>query len=330
MGNVLGSEAQESPEAKKSEQKESTNKPETKDNLPEKNGMEDVALEDAEEAKKEEEKFAPEPTDSLKIGNIECKTFSDEHFARIRAYFKIPNSFAADAAQFDFKKMAAAGGKGGDPMAKTTDKKYIIKEVNSDDHETLLEIAKGMAEHFIDKTEPSVMVPIFAHFTRTEKKTKKTYFAMTNCLTDPGPYKKIYDLKGCADDKLLTDKGNRVPEVHKRVWKAHLWCGCGGSSRSTYLKGKIEALHSPDLLMTKDQKNLLMKAIRSDCAFMKKYGLMDYSLLVAVVEKDVTEESTTSPASVSEVQAGTPLLCTVKDGKERKTYVGVIDFLQQW
>ena len=34
------------------------------------------------------------------------------------------------AAKFDFRKLAPAGGKGGDPMARTVDKAFFIKEVS--------------------------------------------------------------------------------------------------------------------------------------------------------------------------------------------------------
>eukprot|EP00511_Aplanochytrium_stocchinoi_P005077 CAMPEP_0204823828 /NCGR_PEP_ID=MMETSP1346-20131115/1904_1 /ASSEMBLY_ACC=CAM_ASM_000771 /TAXON_ID=215587 /ORGANISM="Aplanochytrium stocchinoi, Strain GSBS06" /LENGTH=408 /DNA_ID=CAMNT_0051950647 /DNA_START=72 /DNA_END=1298 /DNA_ORIENTATION=- len=266
--------------------------------------------------------------EEITVGGVKCRTFNDEHFARIRAHFGIPNDFAQSKDHFDFSNMIAAGGKGGDPMARTKDKKYFIKEVNRDDHNTLLEIAKGLSEHFIEKTKSSIIVPIFAHFTRTDKKSKKTFFAMTNCLADPGPYSKIYDLKGCADDKLLTENGKRVNVVHKRIWKLNLWCGCGGEDRTNYLRGKLEALHEPDLKLTKSQKDLLINAIKNDCNFMKKYGLMDYSLLVAVINhadgKDINAQTLT------EVGAGTALVAPDGNGKQRITIVGIIDFLQQW
>ena len=55
---------------------------------------------------------------------------NDEHFSRVRTHFGIPNDFADTAAKFDFKKLAPAGGKGGDPMARTVDKAFFIKEVS--------------------------------------------------------------------------------------------------------------------------------------------------------------------------------------------------------
>lgn len=77
----------------------------------------------------ERKRAASTPGKEILIGGVKCRTVNDEHFSRVRTHFGIPNDFADTAAKFDFKKLAPAGGKGGDPMARTVDKAFFIKEV---------------------------------------------------------------------------------------------------------------------------------------------------------------------------------------------------------
>jgi len=266
----------------------------------------------------------PLTVDVLTIGGRTYKTINDEHFTRIRAYFSIPDSFAASKDSFDFSKMAAAGGKGGDPMARTSCSGYFIKEMNAGDHKTLLGLAEDLAEQITNPDKPSILAPLIAHFWGEDG--KKSYLAMTNCMTSKGPYLKMYDLKGCADDKLLVDDGERVHEVHKRVWNLGLWCGCGGDPRSKYFNGKLEALHKPMLEVTLTQKKQLMAAIENDCAWLLKHNLMDFSLLAGVVETDPNESELPGRPSL---YAGSP--CRISsDSGTHTTYFGIIDYLQKW
>ena len=80
---------------------------------------------------------------------------------------------------------------------------------------------------------------------------------MTNCLVEKGPYSKIYDLKGCADDKLLINNGKEVPVVHKRIWKGYLWCGCGGKDRAAYFNGMLIAAISRTVNKNRNRKNVI-------------------------------------------------------------------------
>ena len=51
---------------------------------------------------------------------------------------------------------------------------------------------------------------------------------MLSCLAMPvlaptGSFSFQYDLKGCADDKTQKKDGAKVKEVHKRIFKVHMW-----------------------------------------------------------------------------------------------------------
>ena len=156
---------------------------------------------------------------------------------------------------------------------------------------------------------------------------------MLNCLntrfvTDEKiSFQKIYDLKGCADDKLLEDKGKRVPEVHKRFYSLNHWCNCYcdqglKTMRANYFNGKIEALYKPFIPITGSQKELLMKSVKADVAFLTQNGLMDYSLLVGVLEQPSKGNSPSSPTSL---RANIPI-----HTKDHVVLLSIIDYLQVW
>ena len=66
-------------------------------------------------------------TDKFNVGGEMCPTFNDEHHSKIRARCKVPDNFLQN---FDFSKMKGGGGKGGNPMAFTADRLYIVKEID--------------------------------------------------------------------------------------------------------------------------------------------------------------------------------------------------------
>lgn len=233
------------------------------------------------------------------------------------------------ASSFDFSRLAPAGGKGGDNLTKTDDDLYFMKEMNPGDHKVLVEpeFAKKLAAHVTSPEHPSLIAPIIAHFTHPGN--GKIYLALRNCIPNlPARLNKLYDLKGCADDKLLVDAGEKVPEVHKRIWKAHLWCGCGGEPRAKYFNGKLEALHNPHLPLTESQKKTVLEALHYDCEFLKSENLMDYSLIAGVC--DASEKVTELNPNI-DLYASKPL-----ESKHEKaqvgefTYLGIIDYLQKW
>mmetsp|Transcript_632 Transcript_632/g.817 ORF Transcript_632/g.817 Transcript_632/m.817 type:complete len:338 (+) Transcript_632:173-1186(+) len=268
-------------------------------------------------------------TKHLTLGGVKCETFNDEHYANVRSFFKIENDFAIDS--FDFSQLKPGGGKGGDPMKRTDDGFYFIKQMSNGDHKVLVDpvFAKDLAERVTDPANPSIIGPIIAHVSNPD--TKFTYIAMVNCLRHQGKYFKQYDLKGCADDKLILHDGQPVPAVHKRVWSCHIHMGCGGEARKTYKQGKIEALYNPHLPSTKEHKELLCAAIEKDCEWLKERNLMDYSLIVGVVDKAENEEYDVRDVRPDDpLYAGKPLVSVDPDGKTHVLYVGIIDFLQKW
>lgn len=193
---------------------------------------------------------------------------------------------------------------------------FIVKELSKGDHQTLLGITESFSEHL--RTGKSLLSPIFLHF--RDKATKRTFFAMRNCVGQ-GPFKALYDLKGCADDKTLEKDGVVIPAVHKRIWNVAMWSSCCWSSaRRRYHRGKVEA-RKAQLFVTSTQKDSVLEALRRDVSYLAGQRLMDYSLLVAI--KDLKNEGTIG------LPSGQPFIRQTKDGPVA-VHIAIIDFLQRW
>lgn len=259
----------------------------------------------------------------LTLGGIECVVLNDAYFSRVREYFGFDVDFAAN--NFSFDDLVASSGKGGESMCQTKDGQFYIKELNSGDHSVLNEakFAKALCHHIIEP--PSVIDPILTHFLNQENGNH--YIAMLNVLRYKGKWKKMYDLKGCADDRTIISDGSKLPVVRKRFYKPHIWLGCSGNNRKVYKSGKLEALHSPLLPITSENKELLLKAIKRDTDFLVKHKLMDYSLIVGVTVATEDQEGLDLKPE-ADIYAGKPMEAT---GEEKYVlYVGIIDFLQRW
>ena len=59
----------------------------------------------------------------------------------------------------------------------------------------------------------------------------------------------------------MVDGGEKVPQVHKRVWNLNIWFGCTGVDRKQYFKGKLEALHCPNIKLYSAQRDAILHAM---------------------------------------------------------------------
>ena len=100
----------------------------------------------------------------------------------------------------------------GDPLGfSAPDRRFIVKELNKGDHESLTDLTQSYIEHVTDR-KGSLLCRFYAHFAVDGK----NYVMMNNVLPPSGEYKAQYDLKGCADDKTLLRDGVRVRERASR------------------------------------------------------------------------------------------------------------------
>lgn len=245
--------------------------------------------------------------------NVEL--FNEIVFSALRAMASVPDDFINDG--WDFSTFQHGGGKGGSMMAFVEDK-FIIKELSPGDHKSLLELAPAYGRH-VNRGITTLLSPIYLHF--RDEESGKFYFAMKNTI-GKGPFKVCYDLKGCADDKLMEKSGERVKAVHKRIWNVGMWCGQRNwtEERKRYYAGKLEA-RSVQIGLLQEQRQNLLDALKRDTDFLAGHKLMDYSFLVAI------KESPPGSTSSNHLQ---PFRYLRSDGKEIAVYVAIIDFLQIW
>ncbi|KAJ1616863.1 hypothetical protein T492DRAFT_1104117 [Pavlovales sp. CCMP2436] len=261
------------------------------------------------------------PRSAFSVGGGEVQAFNDGHFARLRDKHKVHPSFLE---KFDIGSLRLFGGKGGNPMAFTADKRYLVKEINTGDHGSMLKHTLAIVEHQL--TANSLICPIFLHF----ELSRKTYVVMRNVLPSGTGviWHKKYDLKGNRDDKLLEEDGSDVVEVHKRCFHLHTcWYGCDAIpflttvARKRYYEGKKHAFETQ--FVTSDvQAAQIIAMINGDTQVFSAVGVMDYSLVVGILRQG--EHEPIPPAD------GLNQFVISYGGWTYIYYMGIIDFLQEW
>jgi hypothetical protein len=163
----------------------------------------------------------------------------------------------------------------------------------------------------------TLLATMFLHF--RDRKTGRSFFAMQNGI-GRGPFQALYDLKGCADDKLLERDGEPIKAVHKRVWNVGMWLSRRGWSeeRHRYYAGKLESRNVP-IQVTCEQRSQLVECLQRDTRWLTQNRLMDYSLLVAIRSGGPAASSDSPTRLVRRTQGGNVT-----------THVCIIDFLQKW
>merc|ERR1719265_2112597 len=215
-------------------------------------------------------------------------------------------------------EVALGGAKGGCLMA-FLGSEYIVKELSSDDHESLLRITQSYFEHV--RGDDTTICAILMHF--QDKATGRKFFAMRNAIGS-GPFLAMYDLKGCNDDKTLELFGSKIRAASMMLSHAGRWCGVYGSEYcyDAFSAGKWAAARV-NLVVTETQRKDVLRRIRRDTDWLKSHQLMDYSMIVGV--------KTGPPGFAGENGMGQLSLARgCEDGSEVAVCVGIIDFLQQW
>lgn len=123
--------------------------------------------------------------------------------------------------------------------------------------------------------------------------------------------------------------GKKVPDVHKRFYKLHMFCGklFWSKERKVYYDGKNTALNFK-FALTKEGQEQVLSQIRNDTAFLDRMGLMDYSLIVTIIQKPAG----TPPGDFDHILpfAHNQPLVAPRQGHVWGYYFGIIDFLQPW
>jgi hypothetical protein len=273
------------------------------------------------------------------VGGEAVTTYNDEHYKKLRERWGLGDDFLET---FDFSKnMKGGGGKGGDLMGFTTDKLYIVKEVNPGDQKSLLKITEDYAQHLLDP-HGSLLARFFLHFSRKGK----DFLVMNNWMPPPR-YDAVdsmeelgfdlktnynrFDLKGCADDKTLVALGEPVHAVHKRIFNVGMWCGDAlwTPERKRYFEGKTHA-REVKFHVSKQAHDEITAMTKRDVQFLQKWGLMDYSLVVSYHGVPRTHLDVARSVYAGTSDGGSQPYLAASQDTLYISYVGIIDFLQDW
>lgn len=193
-----------------------------------------------------------------------------------------------------------SSGKGGAFFASTSQSPLsLVKSINRAEAKLLFETG-GFLDHYVQHLThypESLIMRIYGVFT-TESGVH--FLLMENVLHSPVPIARTYDLKGSM--------------VHRLAPK----------EKSTQLDKNW--IHDGRFLYVgSSRRDFLLDQVRADSDFLAAHNLMDYSLLVGIIERPESQ----SRAQFSQLASGNVHAYLAPDG-EVLYLLGVIDFLQEY
>jgi len=260
-----------------------------------------------------------ESSEMIRPAGRGVRLFNDESFRQLREKAGVPDDFVNGGWCLD--ELESGGAKGGCLMA-FVKSEYVVKELGSDDHQSLLAISASYFDHVCNGD--TLLGTVFLHF--EDVVTGRRFFVMRN-VTGSGPFLAMYDLKGCNDDKTLELFGRKIKAANMLISNAGRWCGYFVPQplydAGTEFDSSKSAAARVDFVVTGNQREEVMRRIHRDTDWLAQNQLMDYSLIVGI--------KTGPPGFAPDVQFGqSPLVRSCADGSEVAVCVGIIDFLQKW
>jgi len=260
----------------------------------------------------------------VRPGGRECELFNDHIFCELRALAQVPDDFVNSG--WNLEELTHGGGKGGTLMARIGNS-YIVKELSKADHASLLQLTASYGQHV--RSGETLLCPMYLHFRDTP--SGRSFFAMRNS-SGSGPFSALYDLKGCADDKLLEEDGEPIRVVRKRIWNVGMWVSHRNWSkeRVLYHEGKRKA-RTCEIVLPAEQRAWCLKSMARDTEWLAQQRIMDYSLLVAVTAGSSADVSSVGSSGSSASPAGQkPIVYKDEEGQDVAVYLSIIDILQRW
>jgi len=170
------------------------------------------------------------------------------------------------------------GGKSGEFFFFSSDENLVIKTISKGELNTLLEVLPDFVRHF--KENPNSMIAkIFGVFTfeRFEPYEQYHLLLMKNVCGYQSKYvERKYDLKGSTYTRFTIPE-NENPSIYELKHR---------DLKDVDFNRFEKKIHvSPNL------REKMIKALRADAQFMRQKGLIDYSLVVYLVDKESKEEN---------------------------------------
>lgn len=168
-------------------------------------------------------------------------------------------------------KAGLGAGKSGSFFFFSHDCQFIIKTVKDEEFKVLMRMLPDYLEH-LKQNPTSLLAKIVGIFTiKTEALDKTTILLMENTLklTDKDDLQHVFDLKGSLAKRYVpTDEKTKPSSTLKDLNLLEI------------------SAKRPDMISFPPYARIpCMKAVKKDLKLLRKYNLMDYSLLLAIEEK---------------------------------------------
>lgn len=168
----------------------------------------------------------------------------------------------------------ARGGKSGSKFSKTIDDRFVLKEMSRTDISIFENFAPNYFEYLqqcLQKEQPTLLAKIFGVFKVTVRRkdnttNEKTVLVMENLFCNRDIIEK-FDLKGSLRNRMV-DPNRQSGEIVLMD------------------ENLIQMSWTNPLYILTHSRNILKEAINQDACFLEKNGVIDYSLLVGLDNKD--------------------------------------------
>ncbi|GAV30537.1 hypothetical protein PMKS-004051 [Pichia membranifaciens] len=200
---------------------------------------------------------------------ISCKIFFAQQFDALRKQCGVNDNFIESLSRC--VKWDSTGGKSGSAFLKTSDQRFIIKELSKAELEAFVHFAPSYFEYFahvLFHDLPSVLVKIFGFYQIQVKNTvsnAKSYtmdiLIMENLFYDR-KIDRIFDLKGSMRNRHVEQTGKENEVLLD--------------------ENMVEYIYESPLFVKENDKRLLRASLWNDTLFLEKMNVMDYSLVVGI------------------------------------------------
>lgn len=212
------------------------------------------------------------------------------------------------------------GGKSGEFFFFSCDNKILIKSISDEEMNSLQRILKGYCEH-IEKNQDTLITRIYGVFQLEWQYKPLNLIVMKSVCPYQKKYiEKTFDMKGSKyDRKSLKDNQYKDAKLVK----------------SKTLKDFDFYRLEQTIKITEETKIRIFEAVREDLEFLWKSQLIDYSLVLFIVNKEKynadRRKLISGPNRISEEKAGNWLYSIPIEGQPGMCYcIGIIDFLQTY
>lgn len=225
---------------------------------------------------------------------LSCKIFYSEQFEAFRKACGNEDSFIQSLSRC--VKWDSSGGKSGSSFLKTLDNRYIVKELSKQELESFVAIApfyfKYMSQSMFN-TLTTAIAKIFGFYQihirnpTTGKNFKMDFLIMENLFYNKKTTR-IFDLKGSMRNRHVQQTGKENEVLLD--------------------ENMIEYIYESPVFVRDHSKKLLRGSLFNDTAFLSAMDVMDYSLVIGIVDEN-DEHGKSDP-------------------NKKQLYVGIIDCIR--